>query len=87
MEDLKTLHLLVDDTGDESLFRILVNNKDYKYLTIESGVYDPTDMTWPKMIIPQLPPLPPGDWNLGHITKTTTNPKPHFDWTTKKDFP
>lgn len=86
MEDLKILHLLVDDTGDDSYFRILVNNKGFKYLTIDFGVYDPSDMVWPKMIVPQLPPLPAGDWNLGYITRTTTNPKPHFDWRTKKDF-
>jgi len=86
MENLKILHLLVDDTGDNSFFRILVNNKDFKYLTIDFGVYAPSDMVWRKMILPQLPPLPAGDWNLGHVTKTTENPKPHFDWAIKKDF-
>ena len=76
----------MDDTGNDSFFRILVNGKDFKYLVIDSGVYNPSDMSWHKIILPLLPSLPAGEWNLGHVTKTAENPKPHFDWTTKKDF-
>jgi hypothetical protein len=40
MQDLKILHLEVNDTGLESYYRVLVNGKYFKYTSINSGVYD-----------------------------------------------
>jgi hypothetical protein len=45
MQDVKILNLEVDDDGGESYFRVLVNSKDVKYITIDFGIYDTEDMT------------------------------------------
>jgi hypothetical protein len=52
MQDLKILNLEVDDDGGESYFRVLVNSKDVKYITIDFGIYDTEDMTWDVALIP-----------------------------------
>lgn len=65
--NLQILHLSVDLDGFESHFRILVNGKDIKYLTIDHGVYDTDDMAFPPALVPKLPSLSDGHWNLGHI--------------------
>lgn len=86
-QEIEILHLEADTSGDDvSYYRLLVNHRDFKYLTIDHGVYSNRDLTWPKMLISQLPPLPAGEWNLGHITKSTNNPAPHFEWWEQKSF-
>jgi len=87
MQDLKILHLSVDDTGSESYYRVLVDGKYFKYISIDSGVYDVEDLTFPQALLPKLPNLPPGEWNLGHIAKSEDSISPHFAWTTQKTFP
>jgi hypothetical protein len=87
MEDLKILNLEVDDDGGESYFRVLVNSKDVKYITIDFGIYDTEDMTWDVALIPKLPDFPLVGWNFGHITKDEKTNLPHFSWTAKKPFP
>jgi hypothetical protein len=86
MQDLKVLHLYVDDTGLESYYRVLVDSKYFKYISIDSGVYDVEDLTFPQALLSKLPNLPPGEWNLGHIAKSEDNISPHFAWTTQKTF-
>lgn len=86
MHDSNIIHLSVDDTGLESYYRVLVDGQYFKYLSVDSGIYNIEDMTWPQVLIPLLPPLPPGEWNLGHIATTDENPAPHFDWTVQKSF-
>jgi hypothetical protein len=66
------------DPDDESHFRVLVGGKLTKYLTVDTGVYDPDDMCFAPFLIPLLPPLPPGDWNMGHISKDPTHGRPYF---------
>ena len=84
--DVQILHLSVDEDGSESHFRILVDSKHIKYLTIDAGVFETDDMCFPPKLLSQLPSLPQGDWNLGHIAMNETDDKPWFDWVVKKTF-
>jgi predicted Ser/Thr protein kinase len=59
------------DEETESEFRILVNNKYIKYMTIDHGLYNVEDMCFGPSLIELLPPFPPGDWNEGHVTRDT----------------
>jgi hypothetical protein len=86
MQDLKILHLSVDDTGLESYYRVLVDGKYFKYISIDSGVYDVEDLTFPQALLSKLPSLPSGEWNLGHIAKSEDNISPHFAWTIQRTF-
>ena len=86
MQDLKILHLSVDDTGLESYYRILVDGKYFKYISIDSGVYDVDDLTFPQALLSKLPDLPSGEWNLGHIAKSGDKMPPHFAWTIQRTF-
>jgi len=71
------------DPDDESHFRILVGGKFIKYLTVDTGLYSPDDMCFAPSLIPLLPPLPLGDWNVGHISKDPTHGRPYFATATK----
>ena len=84
--NLQILHLSVDLDGFESHFRVLVDGKDIKYLIIDYGVYDTDDMVFPPALVPKLPPLPDGHWNLGHIALSENTREPEFDWTAWKNF-
>jgi len=64
-----------DDVSDS---RMLADGKSFKYITIDPGLYNPNGMTFGQVIIPQLPPMPAGDWNQGHIAKQPENGKPYF---------
>lgn len=75
--DIQVLQASVD-SEDQSEFRILVDRKFVKYLTIDPGLYDVGDMCFGPSLISMLPPLPPGDWNEGHVSHDTTNMRPHF---------
>ncbi len=80
MQDLKILHLSVDDTGLESYYRVLVDGNQFKSISVGSGVYDIEDLTCPQAN------LPSGEWNLGHIAKGEGNISPHFAWTIQRNF-
>ncbi|KIW11544.1 hypothetical protein PV08_10845 [Exophiala spinifera] len=75
------------DREDVSDYRMLVDGKSFKYITIDPGVYNPDEMTFDKAIIPQMPPIPEGDWNRGHITKHPENGGPYFSQHTKVTLP
>lgn len=75
------------DAEDQSEFRILVDRKFIKYLTIDSGLYDVDDMCFGPSLVSMLPPLPPGDWNQGHISLNTLNGRPHFARVMKAQLP
>lgn len=66
------------DPADQSEFRILVDRKHIKYINIDPGLYDVPDMCFGPSLISLLPPLPPGDWNTGHISKDTATGRPRF---------
>jgi hypothetical protein len=66
------------DEHDESFFRLLVDGRFVKYVTIESGLYTPEDMCFGPSLISLLPDLPPGDWNDGLVARDTNTGLPHF---------
>jgi Lipopolysaccharide kinase (Kdo/WaaP) family len=77
LERIQILNIEVDPT-DVSEFRILVDGKSFKYLTIDPGLYDTDELVWDRKLIPLLPPLPDGDWNEGHIASHPDEGTPHF---------
>jgi hypothetical protein len=77
LERIQILNIEVDPT-DVSEFRVLVDGKSFKYLTIDPGLYDKNDLTWDRKLIPILPPLPDGDWNEGHIAHHPERGAPQF---------
>jgi hypothetical protein len=71
------------DPDNESHFRILVSGKFIKYLTINTGLYSLDNMCFAPSLISLLPPLLPGDWNVGHISKDPMHGRPYFATATK----
>lgn len=71
------------DPDNESHFRILVGSKFIKYLTINTGLYSLDNMCFAPSLISLLPPLPPGGWNVGHVSKDLTHGRPYFATATK----
>jgi serine/threonine protein kinase len=63
-----------------------VEGKHFKYISIDSGVYDVEDLTFPQALVSQLPLLPSGEWNLGHIAKGEDKISPCFAWTIQRTF-
>jgi Lipopolysaccharide kinase (Kdo/WaaP) family len=83
---IKILNLEVD-SEDVSDYRILVDCKSFKYVTIDAGVYSPNHMKWDRTIIPLLPPMPLGDWNKGHVTNHPDKGTPYFSYFAKVELP
>ncbi|KAI0007291.1 alpha-galactosidase A precursor [Xylariaceae sp. FL0662B] len=76
--NIRVLHASVDPGDDESEFRVLVDNKFVKYITIDAGLYDYDDIYFEPALLSLLPPLPPGDWNKGRISRCLETGTPHF---------
>ncbi|KAF2962983.1 hypothetical protein GQX73_g10595 [Xylaria multiplex] len=66
------------DADVESHFRLLINDKTVKYLTIDAGLFDTSDMCFEPSLIDLLPPFPPGDWKTGRISRNPATGKAHF---------
>lgn len=66
------------DLQDESEFRMLVDNQDVKYITIDGGLYSVDDMCFEPILTQILPPFPPGDWNIGRVSQDPVTGKPYF---------
>lgn len=77
--DIKLLLVYVDPL-DESLFRILVDGKFVKYLTIDKNLC----RRYVLRALLNSPPLPPGDWP--HISELRRWP-PHFSEVTNVELP
>ncbi|KAG6823154.1 hypothetical protein H0H92_011199 [Tricholoma furcatifolium] len=75
------------DPFDESYFRILVDGKFVKYLTIDPNLYSVDDMCFEPSLISILPPLPSGDWNTGRISRNCADGRPHFSEVMKVELP
>ncbi|GFP52262.1 hypothetical protein TASIC1_0001041400 [Trichoderma asperellum] len=86
MDGIQVLQASVDPES-ESEFRLLVNNKFVKYITIDSGLYGIDDMCFGPSLISLLPPLPPGDWNEGHISRDPSTGDAHFAAISKSPLP
>ncbi|KAL9099212.1 MAG: hypothetical protein Q9163_005255 [Psora crenata] len=75
------------DENDESHFRFLVDHRSFKYITIDVGLYDVDDMAFAPVLLTLLPVFPPGDWNVGRISKNPENGQPFFSETTRESLP
>ncbi|KAL1855041.1 hypothetical protein Plec18170_004455 [Paecilomyces lecythidis] len=75
------------DEDDQSFFRLLVDGKSIKYLTIDPGLYTTEDMCFDPSLTSLLPDFPHGDWNDGLVAKSTTDGKPYFARAERTQFP
>jgi len=75
------------DPEDESEFRILIDDKFVKYITIDAGLYDSDDMCFEPSLVSLMPPLPPGDWNKGRISRNPKTGDIHFSAVSKTHLP
>lgn len=85
--NLEVLHVADDPSSPATIYRLTKDDGRIVHVSIDPGVYDEDDYSFPSILIPKLPPLPPGSWNKGHITRTEENPKPHFAWTRHVNLP
>lgn len=86
--NVQLLATLVDSSDvDESEYRFLVDGKHVKYVTVDPGVLPKDDRTFAPILLPLLPPFPPGDWNEGHISKDPLTGHPVFSRYTRSDLP
>ncbi|KAB8356397.1 hypothetical protein FH972_023980 [Carpinus fangiana] len=86
-QNIHVIHLEVDEDTLEGDYRFLVDDCYVKYVSINgNGILDCEDMCFTPVLIPSLPPFPPGDWNCGHIAKND-NGKAAFAWTRRENLP
>lgn len=85
-DDTQLLQASVDQDSD-SHFRLLLNGKHIKYLTVAAGVYEDDDMCFAPSLLSILPPFPQGDWNDGYITKHPGSGTPYFQRAVRTSFP
>lgn len=85
---IEILNQDIDPEGDTpSYYRVLVDRKHFKYITIDAGIYEVDDLRFPPALLEKLPSFPPRDWNSGRISRTPQKPIPFFSETTKKTLP
>ena len=85
-QQIEVLQAEVDE-NDQSFFRLLVNGRSIKYITVEPGIYDTVDMCFGPSLISKLPDLPPGDWNEGLVSRDANDGQPRFAFTKWTRFP
>lgn len=83
---IEILNLEADPDG-VSDYRMLVDGKSFKYVTIDCGMFSIDDMCFPPVFIPQLPTFPEGDWNEGHIAADPDTHNPYFSRYDKVELP
>lgn len=86
MPNIQLLQASVD-SEDTSELRILVDHKHIKYLAVDPGLYATDDLCFAPSLIAILPPLPPGDWNEGHISRHSKDGCPYFARITRTQLP
>ncbi|TVY83328.1 hypothetical protein LSUE1_G001753 [Lachnellula suecica] len=87
-EMVEILNQEIDCEGKTpSYYRMLVNKKQFKYITIEPNIYEADDLCFPPILLSKLPPFPTGDWNYGRISQLDENPAPFFAEISRKNFP
>jgi len=74
-------------TRTKAIFRISIDHKSIRYLTVDHGLYEVDDMYFATSLIPILPSPPSGDWNEGHIKMNVKNDQPHCAKVTKTQLP
>jgi len=84
---LKILRLEVDPDTCEGDYRILVDGKHIKYISVSGGIWSVDDMCFSPVLLPQLPVFPEGKWNTGHIAMSPETQDPVFSSTTEEYLP
>ncbi|KAL8707895.1 MAG: hypothetical protein Q9225_007687 [Loekoesia sp. 1 TL-2023] len=84
---LQVLHVADDPSSPATIYRLSEDDGRIIYVSIDPDVYDEDDYCSPSVLIPKLPPLPPGNWNKGHIIRREENSEPHFAWTRHINLP
>lgn len=85
-DDVKILACLGDD-NDVSEYRFLVGGTHTKYVNIEPGVLPPHRHGYEPIILPALPPFPPGDWNEASLSLDKSTGKAVFSDMVRQEFP
>jgi hypothetical protein len=75
------------DGNTPSYYRMLVNKKHFKYITIDPKIYEADDLCFPPILLSKLPPFTAGDWNHGRISQAAENLTTFFAETSRKHFP
>ncbi|KAH2761566.1 hypothetical protein KXW10_000388 [Aspergillus fumigatus] len=75
------------DENDQSFFRLRVDGRAIKYLTVEPGLYNAEDMCFGPSLLSILPSFPPGDWNDGLVARDTNSGQPFFARASRTQFP
>ncbi|OBT68697.1 hypothetical protein VE03_01821 [Pseudogymnoascus sp. 23342-1-I1] len=88
--DLTKVEILNQDIDPDgnipSYYRMLVDKKSFKYITIDPGIYEVDDLCFPPVLLELLPPFPSGNWNCGHISQNPESPE-FFASTTQETLP
>lgn len=86
--NVQLLATLVDsDDKEESEYRFLIDGTHVKYVTVAPGILPKDDRTFAPAVLAGLPPLPLGDWNMGHVGYDSASGEPVFLRTAKADLP
>ncbi|KAL5347507.1 hypothetical protein ACLOAV_007819 [Pseudogymnoascus australis] len=76
--DLTKVEILnqeIDPEGSTpSYYRMLVDKRSFKYITIDPGIYEVDDLCFPPVLLELLPSFPAGNWNCGRISQTPGSP-------------
>ncbi|KAF9882594.1 hypothetical protein FE257_006223 [Aspergillus nanangensis] len=75
------------DENNQSFFRLLVDGRTVKYITVEPGIYSTEDMCFGPSLVSILPPLPSGDWNDGLVVRDANDGRPQFAYVSLTQFP
>ncbi|KNG88467.1 alpha-galactosidase A precursor [Aspergillus nomiae NRRL 13137] len=75
------------DENNQSFFRLLVDGRAVKYITVEPGLYSVEDMCFGPSLISILPELPQGDWNDGLVARDANDGRPQFAYARRTQFP
>lgn len=65
-----------EDTISE--FRMLINGS-VRYIAIDPGIYEISDMCFGPTLIPLLPPFPSGDWKSAQVRIDPVTGQPYFE--------
>ncbi len=86
--NVEILNQCIDpEDNTPSYYRMLVDRKHFKYITIDPGIYDVDDLCFQPILLEKLPPFPAGDWNCGRISQTVGSRTPFFAETYKENLP
>ncbi|KAF4948388.1 hypothetical protein FGADI_9700 [Fusarium gaditjirri] len=84
--DLQLLQASIDP-DNESDFRILVDKKFVKYLTIDAGLFELPEMAFGPTLFSLLPRFPTEEWNKGRISRDPLKGTAYFSSISRVQLP